>query len=84
YKKKHVIPGGFVSGPNKPKNIESFLFSGMHHISSISIQKEGFAIWDSLSNHLFLSNPWVHTESAGGPAMVLINLSETQPLPKRL
>ncbi|KIK15155.1 hypothetical protein PISMIDRAFT_16720 [Pisolithus microcarpus 441] len=26
YKKVHVCPGGFIPGPNKPKNIDSFLF----------------------------------------------------------
>ncbi|KAL6301892.1 hypothetical protein BKA93DRAFT_737947, partial [Sparassis latifolia] len=26
YKKKHVLPGGFISGPNKPKNVDSCLF----------------------------------------------------------
>ena len=28
YKKKHVLPGAFIPGPNKPKNIDSFLFPG--------------------------------------------------------
>ena len=28
YKKKHVLPDAFIPGPNKPKNIDSFLFPG--------------------------------------------------------
>ena len=28
YKKKHVLPGAFIPGPNEPKNIDSFLFPG--------------------------------------------------------
>ncbi|KAG1747773.1 uncharacterized protein EDB91DRAFT_1079495 [Suillus paluster] len=26
YKKQYVLPGGFIPGPNKPKNVDSFLF----------------------------------------------------------
>ncbi|KAG1831174.1 hypothetical protein F4604DRAFT_2023567 [Suillus subluteus] len=29
YKKKYVLPGGFIPGPNKPKNVDSFLFPGL-------------------------------------------------------
>ncbi|KAG2342178.1 hypothetical protein BDR05DRAFT_976597 [Suillus weaverae] len=35
YKKKYVLPGGFIPGPNKPKNINSFLFPGMHHLAAL-------------------------------------------------
>ncbi|KAF9488108.1 hypothetical protein BDN71DRAFT_1485158 [Pleurotus eryngii] len=39
YKKKYVIPGSVIPGPNKPKNTDSFLFPGLAHISAV--QKEG-------------------------------------------
>jgi hypothetical protein len=29
YKKKYVMPGGFIPGPNKPKNLQSFIFPGL-------------------------------------------------------
>ena len=29
YKKKHVFIGGFIPGPNNPKNTDSSLFSGL-------------------------------------------------------
>ncbi|KIO09934.1 hypothetical protein M404DRAFT_930908, partial [Pisolithus tinctorius Marx 270] len=45
YKKTHVLPGGFIPGPNKPKNLDSFLFIGMHNLSAL--QSEGLRIWDS-------------------------------------
>ncbi|KIJ14028.1 hypothetical protein PAXINDRAFT_79868 [Paxillus involutus ATCC 200175] len=45
YKKINVIPGGFIPGPNKPKNVDSFLFPGLHHVSAL--QKEGLTIWDA-------------------------------------
>jgi len=35
YKKKHVLPGAFIPGPNKPKNIDSFLFPGLYLIYRI-------------------------------------------------
>ncbi|KAF8836906.1 hypothetical protein BDN67DRAFT_991965 [Paxillus ammoniavirescens] len=39
YKKKHVIPGVVIPGPNKPKNLKSFLFPKLHHLSAV--QNEG-------------------------------------------
>jgi hypothetical protein len=53
YKKKHVIPGSFILGPKNPKNIDSFLFPGLYHLTSI--QKEGLLIWNARHDHvLFL------------------------------
>jgi len=45
YKKSHILSGGFIPGPNKPKNIDSFLFPGLQHVSTL--QKEGLSIWDA-------------------------------------
>jgi hypothetical protein len=39
YKKKYVLPGGFIPGPKKPKNMDSFVFTGLHHLSAL--QKDG-------------------------------------------
>jgi hypothetical protein len=44
YKKKYVLPGGFIPGPNKPKNLDSFVYTGLHHLSAL--QKDGLHIWD--------------------------------------
>ena len=38
YKKKQVFIGGFIPGPNNPKNIDSFLFPGLQHL--VALQKE--------------------------------------------
>ena len=35
YHKVHICPGGFIPGPNKPKNVDSFLFPGMHHLAAL-------------------------------------------------
>jgi hypothetical protein len=58
YKKKHVLPGGFIPGPNHPKNLNSFIFPGLYHLSAI--QHEGLMIWDGFrqvrsSSQLFLA-----------------------------
>lgn len=45
YKKKHVLIGGTIPGPNKPKNCDSYLYPSMHHVSAI--QKESLKIWDA-------------------------------------
>ncbi len=54
YRKRHVLPGGFIPGPNKPKNLDSFLFPGLHHLHAI--QREGLRIWDASANRLFVSH----------------------------
>jgi hypothetical protein len=36
YKKKHVLPGAFIPGPNKPKNLDSFLFPGQCLVCSVN------------------------------------------------
>ena len=45
YKKKHVFIGGFIPGPNNPKNTDSFLFPGLQHLAGL--QKEKLHLWDA-------------------------------------
>ncbi|KAF8233480.1 hypothetical protein L208DRAFT_1556009 [Tricholoma matsutake] len=42
YKQRQILPGGFIPGPNKPKIIDSFLFPGLHHLSTL--HQEGLHI----------------------------------------
>ena len=35
YCKLNVLPGGFIPGLKKPKNVNFFLFPGMHHLAAI-------------------------------------------------
>jgi hypothetical protein len=53
YKKKHVLPGGFIPGPNNPKLTKSFLFPGFHHITAL--QREGLQVWNAQDDTLFKS-----------------------------
>ncbi len=57
YKKKNIIPGGFIPGPNKPKNLNSFIFTGLFHLAAI--QAEGLRIWSALTGEYFVSYPYL-------------------------
>ena len=50
YKKKRVLPALVVPGPNKPKDIDSFLFRSFHHLSALQREDsgKGIRIWDAL------------------------------------
>ena len=71
YKKVSVLFGGIIPGPNKPKNLESFLFPGLQHLSTI--QNEGLSIWDAFIGMLYTSSPFLMVASADGPVMAYIN-----------
>ena len=68
YKKVYVCPGGFIPGPNKPKNIDSFLFVGLHHIAAL--QHEGLRIWDASEDRTFKSDLYLLFTTADGPGLV--------------
>jgi hypothetical protein len=67
YKKKYVLPGGFF--PGKPKNVESLLFPGFHHLAAL--QREGLQIWDG--DKVFKSHPFLALGTADGPGMAYLN-----------
>ena len=57
YKKQYVLPGGFVPGPNPPKNYDSFFFPGIYHLSAL--QREGLVIWDARDQQLHRDDPFL-------------------------
>ncbi len=71
YKKRHIFPGGFFPGPNKPSNIESFLYPGFHHASAL--MKEGLSIWDASENKVFVSKIFILLGLADGPGLTYLN-----------
>jgi hypothetical protein len=71
YKKDHVLPGGFIPGPNKPKNLDSFIFPGLHHLSAL--QREGLNIWDAWTKITSKSFPFLALATADAPGMACIN-----------
>ncbi|KZT24807.1 hypothetical protein NEOLEDRAFT_1093646 [Neolentinus lepideus HHB14362 ss-1] len=71
YKKKHVLPGSFIPGPNKPKMLDSFLFTGLHHVAAL--QKEGLPIWDAETRTVFICFLFLLLALADAPGMASIN-----------
>lgn len=68
YRKLHVRPGGFIPGPNKPKNLDSFLVVGMHHLAAL--QNEGLTVWDASRDTRFISDLHLLFTTADGPGLV--------------
>ena len=50
YKKDFIICGAIVPGPNKPEDLDSFLYPSLCHIAAL--QHEGLRIYDSSINTL--------------------------------
>ena len=71
YKKKHVLPGCMIPGPNKIKNVDSFLFRGLYHLAAL--QREGLQVWDASRDIVFESKPFFFLGTADGPAMAYLN-----------
>lgn len=71
YKKCHILPGGFISGPQKPKNTDSFIYSSSHHVAAL--QAEGLHIWDAATFRIFVSRLFLTLGSADGPGMTALN-----------
>jgi hypothetical protein len=68
YKKLHVLPGGFIPGPNKPKNVDLFIFPGLHHLTTI--QREGLPMWNPLNDSRYISNVYLLFTTADDPGLV--------------
>ncbi|KIL54909.1 hypothetical protein M378DRAFT_91721, partial [Amanita muscaria Koide BX008] len=71
YKKKYVLPGGFIPGPNKPGNLESFLLPSFHHLSVL--QREGLRAWDGLQNKWIRTHPFFLFGTADTKGLPVIN-----------
>lgn len=71
YKKKCVLPGGFILGPEKLKNLDSFIFPGLHHLAAI--QRDRLTVWSALDNTIFESHPFLALVTADGPAMTALS-----------
>ena len=68
YRKLNVLPGSFIPGPKKPKNVDSFLFPGMHHLAMI--QCKGLSMWDPFSDSRYSSYVYLLFTTANGPGLV--------------
>ena len=68
YCKLNVLPGGFIPGPKKPKNLDSFPFLGIHHLAII--QLKGLAMWDFNTDSHYLSYVYLLFTTADGTGLV--------------
>lgn len=71
YKKRAVLPGGFIPGPNKPKVVDSYMYPSLHHLTAL--QLEGLRIWDAERNCVFIDHPFFALGTADGPGMTYLN-----------
>ncbi|KIN94644.1 hypothetical protein M404DRAFT_167725 [Pisolithus tinctorius Marx 270] len=71
YRKLHVCPGGFIPSPNKPKNLDSFLFPGIHHLAAL--QAKGLPIWNAHTNTRYSSDVYLLFTTADGPGLIYWN-----------
>ncbi|KAG0695748.1 hypothetical protein DFH29DRAFT_984874 [Suillus ampliporus] len=66
----HTLEERYKKKSKKPKNLDLFMFSGLHHLCAI--QTEGLLIWDSVKDILFQSNPFLFIVTADGPGMAFL------------
>jgi len=71
YQKKTVLPAFFISGPNKPKNVDSYLLPSLSHVRAL--QTKGLMIWDALEDRVFKSCIFLALATADGPGMTYLN-----------
>jgi len=57
YKKKHVLPARVIPGPNKSKNLDSFLFRSFYHLAALQHENDGRGMytWNALQAKVTLS-----------------------------
>ena len=67
YKIRNILPGGIIPGPGKLKDLDSFLFPGLAHVSAI--QKEGLHIWDGYNRMAAISFLFLFLALADAVAM---------------
>ncbi|KAI0736012.1 hypothetical protein C8Q76DRAFT_577487, partial [Earliella scabrosa] len=55
----------------KPKDLDSFLFPGLHHVAAL--QKEGLRVWDASRDIIFVAKPIIIFATADTVAIPYIN-----------
>jgi hypothetical protein len=75
YKKKHVLPCCVIPGPNKPKNLDSFLFRSLHHVSALQHENNGagFRLFSGLKKSVVSSRIIVALATADALGLVEID-----------
>ncbi|KAJ7071905.1 hypothetical protein B0H15DRAFT_965693 [Mycena belliarum] len=61
----------FIVADRKPKNMDSFLYPGLHHLAAL--QHEGLKVWDAIDDEIMDTHPFLALVCADGPGMACIN-----------
>ncbi|KAJ4479636.1 hypothetical protein C8J55DRAFT_536243 [Lentinula edodes] len=69
YKKKYVVPGGVIPGPDAPKITQSFLFPSLAHIAAVN-KSGGLRIWNAYSNIIRSSKLFILLATADSLGLV--------------
>ena len=69
YKKCYILSGGFIRGPNKPWNADSYIRIGLSHLGAI---QKGLKIWDVSHQVIFVSQPFLTAIGADAVGLALI------------
>jgi hypothetical protein len=77
YKNRYVLPGGFIGGPNKPRNPDSYMCVGLSHLAAI--QKEGLKIWDASRREIFVCRPFLAAAGADAVGLHSTNCRNCRP-----
>ncbi len=59
YQKQQVLPSTIISGPNKPKITDSYLYPGLHHLSALQHENDGagLCMWNAATSRIIES--WI-------------------------
>lgn len=73
YCQDQVLIGGIIPGPNKPENLDSFLFPGLHHVMALNNKPKKLQIWDAYENRQFGASFFHFLNCADAPGMAEID-----------
>lgn len=73
YQKEHVLVGGIIPGPNKPGDVDSFLFPGVRHVSALMKEEQGFRVYDVRKDMVIPKRPFFAFGTADGPGMCYLS-----------
>ena len=71
YRKKYILPGIVIPRPNKPKNLDSLMFSSYHHVAAL--QRKGLCIWNAYTDRSYLANLFIALGTTDGPGLAYLN-----------
>jgi hypothetical protein len=71
FKKKYILPGGFVPGPNSPDMTELFLLPSLRHFSAL--EKDGLKVWDDRARTEIKTEPFFAFGTADMVALLVLS-----------